>query len=65
MGKKHQHDSVSGGDAKKFSALFRAAKLLGRAHDVIERAEQLRLLIDHQLRITDNIRAQDVRDFEF
>jgi hypothetical protein len=64
MGEKHQDHSVPGGDAKEFFTLFRAAKLVGRTHHVIELAEQLSLLIDHQLGITDNVGAQDVRDFK-
>ena len=65
MGEKDQHHAVPGRNAKKLSAPVRALKLLCATDDVIEFAKILALLVDHELGITDDVRAQDVRDLKF
>ena len=45
-------------------ACFRRSKTFGISHDLVQFLEQLNLLISQQLRITDHVYEQDVRDLE-
>jgi hypothetical protein len=52
---KQERHPVSGWHSDEFPACFRRPKTFGAAHDSIQFLEQLNLLVDQQLRVTDNV----------
>ncbi|MDQ3315015.1 MAG: hypothetical protein M3505_10395 [Verrucomicrobiota bacterium] len=63
-GEKGERHSVSSGQPHQFAYGFRRAELFRPPDDLIQLTQKFALPIDRQLGITDDVREQDMRDFE-
>src|SRR6266704_5493338 len=61
---KNQRHPVASGNFDQSAPLFRSLELLSATNRSVKRVEQRALLINYQLRVTDNVDEQDVRDLE-
>src|SRR5437660_10516704 len=55
---------VSGRHPDQFTFCFGGPKTFGASHDLVERLQELNLLINQQSRVTDHVDSQDVCDLE-
>src|SRR5438552_1929197 len=61
---KNQCTAVARRQTKQFIFCLRQAELLRSTNDLLQRLKLLALLVNEQLRVTDNVDEQDVTDFE-
>jgi hypothetical protein len=63
-GKESQRHSVASRDPDQFSSRFRGAEFFSAVHLFVKQSYQLSLLINEELRISDDVDEQDVCDLE-
>src|SRR5881227_1468221 len=62
--RKHESHAVAGWNSNQITRSFRTSKCLGASDDLIKVLEQLMLLIDQSLRITDDVYEQDMGNLQ-
>src|SRR5439155_8754180 len=61
---KNKCATVASRQTKQFAFRFSEPELLGAAHDFLQLLNLVSLLVDHQLRVTDDVDEEDVADFK-
>jgi uncharacterized glyoxalase superfamily metalloenzyme YdcJ len=61
---KHQRATVAGRQAHQFPSALRRAKRLRRPRDLAKFFKMLELLVNQELRVTDDVDEQNVSNFE-
>jgi hypothetical protein len=64
-GEEHQNNSVAAWQSKQFPKRVGTPNLLVILNELVQLTKMARLLIGHQFRIPDDVRAKHVRDLEF
>jgi hypothetical protein len=64
-GAKNKRATIARRQTEQFAFRFGEPELLGAAHDFLQLLNLVSLLVDHQLRVTDDVDEQDVPDLEF